>query len=183
MLVDVLDDRSGGALGSVAVILLGGEPAHELAATVAPIAEFQAFLVRQGTHDGGDDLTEIGEDAGVDLVGLGPLPGALGEVADRAGVDNDGGQVGGEQGTDRRLLVGAGRFEDDTLRLDGSHPGDELFDAVGGVVEAWLHTRGSGMGVEVICADIDADEAAAPGKHSGIRPRSNEGRRRSCWGW
>ena len=55
----------------------------------------------------------MGEDGGVDGVGLGELSGALGEVADLAGVDDDGGQAGGEQGADRGLLVGAGRFKDD----------------------------------------------------------------------
>ena len=135
-----------GALGGVAVVLLGGEHADELAAAVAQVAEFEDFLGRQGTHDGGDDLAEMGEDGGVDGVGLGELSDALGEVADLAGVDDDGGQAGGEQGADRGLLVGAGRFEDDALRREGSHPGDELFDACGGVVEALRWPRRAGHG-------------------------------------
>jgi hypothetical protein len=156
----------------VAVILLGGEHAHELTTAVAQVAEFQAVLVRQGTHDGSADLAEMSEDARINAVGLGQLTDALGEVADLASVDNDGGQAGGEQGTDRCLLIGAGRFEDDPLRLETSHPDNELFDAVGRVVETLFETGGSGMGVEEIFANIDTDEDTAHGKTSGIRARS-----------
>ena len=129
----------------------------------------------KGRTDGGDDLAEVGKNGGVDAVGLGELPGALGEVADLAGVDDDGGQVGGEQGADCSLLVGAGRFEDDALRGEGSHPGDELFDAGRRVVEALLDSGGTGVGVEVIFADIDADEDAA---HEGT-PETHPGATRA----
>src|SRR5262245_10665682 len=125
----------------------------------------------------------MSEDSRVNGVGLGQLSGALGEVADLAGVDDDGGQAGGEQGADGRLLVGTGRFEDDPLRRHGSHPGDELFDAGGCVGEALVQSSGSGISVEEIFADIDADEDTAHGKNSRIRARSNEGRRRSCSSW
>ena len=47
-------------MGGVAVVLLGGEYAHELPAAVAQVAELQDFLRRQGTHDGGDHLTVTG---------------------------------------------------------------------------------------------------------------------------
>ena len=42
-------------------------------------------------------------------------------------------------------------------------PGNELFDAVGRVVEALLLTGGPSMGIEVIFADIDAYEDATQG--------------------
>ncbi len=125
----------------------------------------------------------MGEDGGVDGVGLGQLSGALGEVADLAGVDDDGGQVGGEQGADGCLLVGAGGLEDDAFRRQGSHPGDELFDAGGVVVEAFPDAGGPGMGVEEVLADIDADQDAAHGTDSGSTQGSDEGRRRSCSRW
>ena len=125
----------------------------------------------------------MGEDGGVDGVGLGELSGALGEVADLAGVDDDGGQAGGEQGADRGLLVGAGRFKDDALRREGLDPGDELFDAFGRVAEAAFGPGGAGTGVEEVLADVDADQDAAHGTDSGSTQGSDEGRRRSCSRW
>ena len=115
----------------------------------------------QGPDDGGDDLAEVGDDAGVDGVGLGQLAHALGEVADLAGVDDDGGQPVGQQGADGGLLVRAGRFEDDALGGEGPDPGDEFGDAGGGVGEAAAGRGGADVGVEVVFADIDADEECA----------------------
>lgn len=165
------------------VILLGGEHVHELAAAVTEVAKFQGFLGQQGAHDGGDNLAEVGEDGGVNLVGLGELPGALGEVADLTGVNDDGGQAGGEQGADGGLLIRAGGFQHDALGREGLGPSDELFNAGGRIVEAVFDPGGSGMGVEEIFADIDANPDAAHGRDSRITRRSNEGRRRSCSSW
>ena len=161
VLVDVLDDLGRGALGGMAMVFLGGEHADELAATVAELAKFQDFLGRQRPHHRGDDLAEMGENAGVDDVGFGELAGPLGEVPDLASVDDDGGQVGCEQSADRSLLIRAGRLKDDPLGRQRSNPSDELFDAGGRVVEALLHSGGSRMGVEKILADIDADQNSA----------------------
>ena len=103
----------------MAVVFFGSQHADELAATVAEVAEFEDFLRRQGTNDGGDDFAEVGEDAGVDGVGFGELAGALGEVANLAGVDDDGGQLGREQGADGGFLIRAGGLEDDSLGREG----------------------------------------------------------------
>jgi hypothetical protein len=120
VLVDVVEDFGRGTLSGVAVIFLGGQHAHELATPVAPVAEFKAFLGRQRTHNGGDDGAEMGEDAGVDGVGFGELADTLGEVADRACVDDNGGQARSEQGPDGRFLVGAGGLEDDPVGGQGA---------------------------------------------------------------
>ena len=183
-LVDVLEDFGGGALGGVAVVLLGGEHADELAAAVVQLAEFQDFLGRQGPDDGGDDLAEVGQDAGVDGVGLGELAGALGEVADLAGVDDDGGQAGGEQGADGGLLVRAGRLEDDALGREGPRPGDEFVDA-GGVVGEAACSAPAGRA----WASRRSLQTSTPmrmrfmGRTPESSARINEGRRRSCSGW
>ncbi len=131
VLVDALEHLGRGAPGGVAVILLAGEHADELPAAVAQLAELADFRGRQGPDHGGDDLAEVGQDAGVDAVRLGQLPGPLGEAAGLAGVDDDGGQAGGEQGADGGLLVRAGRFKDDAAGRQGLRPGDELLDAGG----------------------------------------------------
>jgi hypothetical protein len=171
----------------VAVILLGGEHANELTAAVAEIAKFLDFPRRQRAHDGGDHLTEMGEDARVDGIGFGELPSALGEVADLSGVDDDGGQIGSEQGADRSLLIRARRLEHDALGSEGSNPGDELFDACGGVAETLLDSGGSNVSVKEIFANIDADEdVARGGTHGKELPnhkKNNEDRRLSCSSW
>ena len=96
------------------------------------------------------------------------MPGALGEVADLTGVDDDGGQAGDEQGPDRDLLIVSGRFEDDPLRGQGLGPGDELLGPGGGVGEALAVAGGPRMHVEEIFADIDANPEAA---HEELRNR------------
>jgi len=163
--VDIAKDFGRRALSGMAVVFLGGEHADELAATVAQIAEFQDFLRRKRADDGGDDLTEMGEDAGIDGVGFGELSGAFGEVTDLSGVDDNGGQSGSEQGADGGLLIRARGFEDDPLGSEGLNPSEELLDAQGGVVEASLAAGGPGMSIKEIFADIDADEDAAQGRN------------------
>ena len=164
--VDVLEDFWRRTLGGVAVIFFGSEHADELAPAVAEIAEFQDFLRRKRTNGGSDDFAEMGEDAGVDGVGFGELTGALGEVADLTGVDNDRRQVGGEQGADGGFLIRAGGLEDDSLGREGSDPGNELFNAGGRVGESFAQVSGSDMSVEKIFADVDADVEAVHGWYS-----------------
>jgi HAD superfamily phosphoserine phosphatase-like hydrolase len=118
------------------------------------------FLRWQGANRGGGDLPEVGDDARVDGVGLGELIHGLGEVAHLAGIDDDGGEAIGQQGTDGGFLVGAGRFEDDPLGGEGLGPGDQLGDAGCGVGEASAGGGRPGMGVEEVLRDIDADESA-----------------------
>jgi hypothetical protein len=123
--VDVFDDFGRRALGGMAVVFFGSEHVDELAAAVAEVVEFEDFLRRQWANDGGDDFAEMGEDTGVDGVGFGELTGAFGEVTDLPGVDDDGGQLGGEQGTDRGFLIRAGGLEDDPLGGEGLDSGNE----------------------------------------------------------
>src|SRR5262249_27337376 len=63
---------------------------------------------------------------------------------------------------------------DDALRAEGAHPGDELVDALGGVVEALADAGGSGVGVEGVFTDVDADQDAA--HSSGLRNHEDESR-------
>src|SRR5256885_402583 len=100
-------------------VRLGGPPSSAEGAGAARAG-------RQRPDPGDDDLPEVGQDGGIDPVRLGELADALGEIADLAGVDDDGGQVRREQGPDRGLLVRAGGLEDDALGGEGSDPGDEL---------------------------------------------------------
>ena len=80
-------------------------------------------------------------------------------------------------------MRGAGGLEDDALGRQGFDPGHELFDAGGRVGEALAGGGGSGMRVEEIFADIDADEDAVHGANSGIPRRSDADRWLSCSSW
>ena len=140
------------------MILLHGQHADELPAAIVEVAELEDYFGFQGTNDGLHDFAKMGQDAGIDGIGFGQLPSAFGEVAHLACIDDDGRQARGQQGADRGLLIRAGGFEDDALRREGSHPGDELLNALGSVVEAPLGTPRTDRGIQVVLADINADE-------------------------
>ena len=149
----------------VAVVLLGRQHADQLAAAVVELLEFLDLRGRQRPNGGLDDLAEMGQDPGVDGVGLGQVARGLGEVADLPGVDHDGRQSGGEQGADRRLLVVAGRLEHDPLRADIPGPRDQGVDAGRVVGEPARGVRGvADGGVQMVRADIHADENTAHDK-------------------
>ena len=107
---------------------------------------------------GADGLGEVGQDLGVDAVGLGQPAGGLGEVAGLAGVDRGGRDAGDLQGGQQGQLQAAGGLDDDQGRGQGLEPGDQGGDA-GRVVGVAGHlAAGPGGGVEVGLGDIDADE-------------------------
>ncbi len=163
VLLDVFENLLGAVGCGMVVVFLDGEHADELGAAVVEFAEFGQFGRRQRPNDGGDDLGEVGDDGGIDRVGLGELAEGFGEVADLAGVGDDGRQPFGEQGADERFLVGAGRFADDPFGGVGANPGDEFGDAFVGVVEAAAEVGGSDMDVEMALGYVDADEGLAHG--------------------
>ena len=161
--VDVLEDFRRGALSGMAVVFFGSDEADELATTVAEVAEFEDFLRRQWANDGGDDFAKMGQDASVDDVRLGKLAGALGKVTDLAGIDDDGGQAGGEQGAHGGFLIRAGGLEDDPLGGEGLDPGNKLFNAGGCIGESLADASRSDVCIEEIFANIDADQDAVQG--------------------
>ena len=55
----------------------------------------------------------MGEDGGINGIGLGPLALGAGEVADPAGFQNADGNVGGLERPDDRLFIAAGGFAND----------------------------------------------------------------------
>ena len=118
-----------GGGGGMAVVFLGRQHADELAAAVVKFLKGLDFRGRQRPDDGRNDLAETGQDRGIDGVGFGEDAERFGEVADLAGVDDDGRQRGGEQGADGCLLVVARRFEDDAVGGEGPRPLDQFGDA------------------------------------------------------
>ena len=73
------------------MIFFDGEHAYELAASVIEFAELGQFRRRKWSDGGRHEFGEVGDDGGVDGVGLGELAHALGEIADLSGVGDDGG--------------------------------------------------------------------------------------------
>ena len=99
----------------------------------------------------------MGQDGGVDGVGLGELAGGAGEVADLTRVDDgDGDADGGEGGGDGHL-ESAGCFEDDEGDAQGQEPLDEV-GVPGGVVGVLESTAGVEGAVELGLGDVDANE-------------------------
>jgi hypothetical protein len=100
----------------------------------------------------------VGQDLGVDAVGLGQPAGRLGEVTGLAGVDGSGRYAGGLQCGHQGQLQAAGGLDDDQGRGEGLESGDQGGDA-GRVVGVAGHLMtGPGGGIEVGLGDIDADE-------------------------
>ena len=82
-----------------------------------------------GRASGRIGLGEVGQDLGVDPVGLGQPAGGLGEVAGLAGVDRGDRDAGDLQGGDQGQLQAAGGLDDDQGRGQGLEPGDQGGDA------------------------------------------------------
>jgi len=117
------------------------------------------FRSRQRADDRGDDLTEAGQDGGIDGVGFGQDAECLGEVANLPSIDHDGGQRGSEQGTDSGLLIVARRLEDDAVGAESLRHFYEFGDPGRIVGEAAFVARWQGVEVEVVLANIDAENA------------------------
>src|ERR1700722_17142579 len=97
VLVDAREDLGRGLSDGrgVPLILLHGQHADELPAAVVKLAQVADFLGFQGTYRGGGDFAEVGDDGGIDGVGLGEVVHGFGEVAYLACVDDDGGESRG----------------------------------------------------------------------------------------
>ena len=90
-------------LGGVAMIFLRGQHGDELAASIMEFAKFADFRAFERFDGRGHDFAEMGQDGGINRVGFGELAGAFGEIADLAGVDDDGGHPFAEQRADGAL--------------------------------------------------------------------------------
>ena len=112
----------------------------------------------------------MGDDGGIDGVGLGKIVHGFGEVAHLASVDDDGGELLREQSADRGLLLRAGGLEEDPLGAQGPDPRQEFRDASGGVGEPLAGRGGANVNIEVVLRDIDANEDAL----HGVGPPSEE---------
>jgi len=103
---------------------------------------------------------ELGQDAGVDGVGLGEDAQALGQVPDAAGMDAGHGKARVEAVVEQRRFVAAGRLDDDQRGLQGRQVRQELPATGGRVVDVKNVLRAGGRQVEHVFGDIDPREDA-----------------------
>src|ERR1700746_3628839 len=101
--------------------------------------------------------SEGGNQARVDVVGLGPLRPRLGIMPDLARVDDYHRQHCGSQFTNRQPLELAGCLQHDATRAERLQPLQELSDAVRLVADGKLLAARQNRYVQLGLADIDAD--------------------------
>ena len=101
------------------------------------------------------------------------MAGGLGEVPDLASVDHDSRQTRSQQGPDRFLLIVSGRFKDDPFGGKRPGPGNESVNAGRIVGESATLVVGSDSGVELVFANIDADQKTTHREAPGVRVRKH----------
>jgi hypothetical protein len=177
--VDVpLDVRADGPGGGGQAVLLADAHLHELAAAGQQIAQRAGLGVGDGARFGADGLGEVGQDRGIERVGLGQPADAFGVAARLAGVDDGGREARGGEGGHDRDLVAAGGLQDEGGRLQLPEPAHQLGDAGLVVGHPEGQAEGPGMDVEVVLGDVDASPESGGGHgrvSEGVGPRARPG--------
>jgi hypothetical protein len=110
---DFLNALAGGlGVGLLEAVGLGGAQIDQLPASFDELLELSQGALGNFEAAGLDDFAEACQDAGVDGIGLGKDPEALGEITDLAGIDEGHGMSGLEQFGNGRAFVATGGFED-----------------------------------------------------------------------
>ena len=109
---------------------------------------------------GGRNLAEVGDDGGINCVGLGQVVHGFGEVVYLAGIYDNGGKPLGQQGTDGCYLVRTGRFEVGALGSARPNLGNESCDTRRGVGKALPNRGKANVAFEKILIDIDVNDDA-----------------------
>ena len=133
MLVELRSDHLRGSASSVA---FGGEHLHQLASAICQGFQFPGLRVCQGPWGRPHSLGEVGQDQGINGVGLGQFPHSLGKVSDLARVDDGYGQISQSQLSGQGQLQGAGSLQDYADWLESRQMPDQLGNTLAVVVEA-----------------------------------------------
>ena len=157
MRLQVGPDRGGRPL--LPPIVLGDSHRHQLATAIEQRLEVARLLVGQVAGLRPDRLGVVGQDTGVDGVGLRMLADRAGKVADPARLDDPDRHSGLGEGHDRRPLQPAGRLKQDQGRGRRLEPTNERGDPLGAVGQAEFLAIGPRGDVEMGLGDIDADES------------------------
>ena len=120
-------------MSAFAAIAFGREHIDHLGAAQDKGLELLSLLVVQGSHLGLDGRAVVGDDTGIDAIGLGEPSSGLGEIAHPFWIDRDAGQAGLAQGLEDGSFELAGGFEHDPLGIEEDQFRDQGGDTVGGI--------------------------------------------------
>lgn len=138
-------------------ILLHGAQRGELTAADDEVPD-ELGLGVDGRSDGRlQGGGELGDEAGIDGVGLGELADGAGEAADFEGRDDDDRKTLGQCGPDEGMLEAAGGFQDDTLEAVPTEAADERSNGARLVGDAESAVPLEEIDIQRRLADIDAD--------------------------
>ena len=158
------DDEDGlktrldsGAAGLLLSVEFGGADADELSSASENLLQFSGICIGERSQRRLDVAAKLGEDEGVNGIGLGESADPLGEVSDALGVDDDDGQPGGGQFGDDQLFEAAGGFEHDDLRRPELELLNERDEGLGVVGDPRRGACGELADIEKVPRDIDAD--------------------------
>ncbi len=150
--------------GFAEALLLGVDHDHELAASREQLAQAQRERIGHRLRLGPDGIGEMGDDAGIDGVGLGEPADRAGEFAHLTWVDDGDRQAGLGQRRGDDALIAAARLHGDELRPQRLQAARQVGQAVGvgradepGAVRANMH-------VDPALGDVDADETVGGGR-------------------
>lgn len=142
----------------------------DLASSGGEILEFPLVFRGGGRRSGIHAFGEQGDHPSVDLVGFGELSGGPCEVADLSWIDDGDVEAVTVEGLEEKAFEASGGFEADPRGIEHREPGDELSEAVDGVLEASGFGLAGDGDVEVSFADIDADDGARMGRRHACGP-------------
>ena len=135
-----------------------GEQVDELPASGDQFGEGLGFGVLGRFWLGLDDFAEVGEDVGVDGVGLGEAAQAAGEIADLARIGDHDVVAGLDEFGGERFFVAAGGFEHNQGDVEVWQAVQEIPVALTGVEIAAVEVGGPGRDLKRFLCDVDADE-------------------------
>jgi hypothetical protein len=130
----------------------------ELSAATHQVGQFVDLRAGRGFWLRLNDLSETGEDACVNGVGLGPFAETSREVTDLARGSDDNLEICLEQFGDDGTFVAAGCFEDDQFYFVRLKDFDELLCARGRVGQRNVDGGGTRGDVKCVFGNVDADE-------------------------
>ncbi len=173
---------------AAAALSFGRHHLDDLAAPCDEIGEEPGRGVRQGPDLGPGGAGELGDDGGVDPVGLGVPLGRLGVGPDLRRIDDHERQAGAGKPRRHDGLEAAGGFDRDDLGLEGGEAQGELLDAGAGAGHGEGLLDREQVNVELVFRDVDAGDdgvhpvpslskRASRAAQATVRVRWNGGRR------
>jgi hypothetical protein len=160
------DERVAVMLGTVVLL---NDKADDLLATANQLGEALGGGGGLWGERRVDDAAILGEDGGVESVGLGQEALGAGEVADAARVEEAEGDLGGMEGGREVVLIAAGGLAEDVDGArDAVEKSAESLEACGIVAEDAAWDPGVRTEVEGVFGDIDADVGRGEGWGFGV---------------